>query len=86
MTEHLFKSWHYRLEIYVFGQEAQADEILTQLAETAIYQVHNRLNQAGARFAAHLAHHAEVEVGEPAICHSQQVAGVGVGVEKAVLQ
>ena len=29
LTEHLFKSRHYRLEIYVFGQEAQADEILT---------------------------------------------------------
>ena len=48
--------------------------------------MHHRLDQAGAALAAHLAHHAEIEVGQAAIRQGQQVAGVGVGVEEAMLQ
>ena len=48
--------------------------------------MHHRLNQAIALVGLHLAHHAKVEIGQPAIGHGQQVAGVGVGVEEAMLQ
>ena len=48
--------------------------------------MHHRLDQARARFATYLAHHAEVEVGQATVREGQQVARVGVGVKKAVLQ
>ena len=44
------------------------------------------LDQAGARFAADAAHHAEIQVGKPAVGQGQQVARMGIGVEEAMFQ
>ena len=44
------------------------------------------LNQAGARFPRHLTHHPEIEIAQAAVGEGQEIAGMGVSVEKAVLQ
>ena len=86
MAKDLLKGRNDRLEIHVLRQEAQADEVVAQLSEIAVHQVDHRLDQAGAALTADLAHHSEVEIGQATIGQGQQVPGMGIGVEEAVLQ
>ena len=67
LAKNTFKGRHDRFEIHVFRQETQADEIFGELAKIAIHQVHHGLDQARARFPAHLTHHPEVQVSQAAI-------------------
>ena len=48
--------------------------------------MHHGLDQPRARLPRHLAHHAEIEIGQAAVAQGQQVAGVGIGMEETVLQ
>ena len=86
LAENLFKRWNDRFEVHLFRQEAEGDEVLGEGIEVAIDQVHHRLNQARSRFAGDLAHHPEIEIGQAPIGQGQQVAGMGISVEKAVFE
>ena len=67
LAKDLFKGRNDGLEIHVFRQEAQADEVVAELSEVAVHQVNNRLDQPGAALTADLAHHPEVQIGQAAI-------------------
>ena len=86
LAEDGFEGWNDRFEIDVFRQESKGDEVLGEFGEIAVDQVHHRLNQACPGLPAHLTHHAEIEVAEPAVLQGEQIARMRVGVKEPVLQ
>ena len=82
----MLKGRHDRFEVHLFRQESKGDEVFGEGIKVAIDQVHHRLDQAGSRFAGDFAHHPEIQVGQAPISQGQQVARVGIGVEKAVFE
>jgi hypothetical protein len=67
-------------------QKAQMNKVIDQGVVVAIHQVNQSIHQVLLHFLGKLIHHAEIDVGQATIGQGEQVARMGIRVEKAVFQ